>query len=69
MNNIQYMVEHIIDYDVLDWEIEFTEEKAIETAKEMLDNPDREGYCEISIVKDMGGFYRTIEEDYITINK
>ena len=41
MNNIQYMVEHIIDYDVLDWEIEFTEEKAIETAKEMLDNPDR----------------------------
>ena len=70
MKKTQYQIEHIIESDVIDTEIEFTEKKAIETAKEMLDNPNREGYCLISkLEQEDNGFYSTIEQDYITINK
>ena len=66
----QYQIEYIIESDVIDTEIEFTEEKAIETAKKMLDNPHREGYCLISMLEqEDNGFYSTIDQDYITINK
>ena len=68
--NIQYQIEHLIDDDLLNCEVEFTEEKAIETAKKMLDNPNREGYCLISMLEqEDNGFYSTIEQDYIIINK
>ena len=70
MENIQYQIEHMIESDVLETEIEFTEEKAVETAKKILDNPSREGYCLISkLEKDDWGYYNIIEQDYITINK
>ena len=66
----QYQIEYMIESDVIDTEIEFTEEKAIETAKKMLDNPHIEGYCLISMLEqEDNGFYSTIEQDYITINK
>ena len=36
----------------------------------MLDNSHREGYCLISkLEEDDWGYYNTIEQDYITINK
>tara|TARA_R100000306_G_C4340889_1_gene125160 strand:- start:619 stop:864 length:246 start_codon:yes stop_codon:yes gene_type:complete len=67
---IQYQIEHLIDDDLLCCEIEFTEEKAIETAKEMLDNTGRGDYCLISkLEQEDNGFYSTIEQDYITITK
>ena len=70
MGKIQYQIEHMIESDVLETEIEFTEEKAIETAKKILDNPSREGYCLISkLEEDDWGYYNTIKQDYITINK
>ena len=65
---IQYQIEHLIDSDLLDCEIEFTEQQARETAKKMLDNQNTQGYCLISkLEKDNRGFYSTIEQDYITI--
>lgn len=70
MEKIQYQIEHLIDDDLLNCEVEFTEEKAIETAKKMLDNPSREGYCLISkLEQEDNGYYSIIEQDYITINK
>ena len=70
MNKIQYQIEYMIESDVLETEIEFTEKKAIETAKKILDNPNREGYCLISkLEQEDNGYYSTIEQDYITINK
>ena len=66
----QYQIEYMIESDVLETEIEFTEEKAIETAKKILDNPSREGYCLISkLEQEDNGYYSIIEQDYITINK
>ena len=68
MRKIQYQIEYLIEDDVIDTEIEFTEKKAIETAKKILDNPSREGYCLISkLEQEDNGFYSTIEQDYITI--
>jgi len=70
MEKIQYQIEHLIEDDVIDTEIEFTEEKAIETAKKILDNPSRDGYCLISkLEQEDNGFYSITEQDYITINK
>ena len=70
MGNIQYQIEYMIESDVLETEIELTEKKAIKTAKKMLDNSHREGYCLISkLEEDDWGYYNTIEQDYITINK
>ena len=70
MGKLQYKIEHLIEDDVINTEIEFTEEKAIETAKKILDNPSREGYCLISMLEqEENGSYSTIEQNYITINK
>jgi len=71
MENIQYQIEYLIDGDLIDCEIEFTEKKAIKRAKYMLDEyTEREGYCSISkLEQEDNGFYSTIEQDYITINK
>jgi hypothetical protein len=66
---IQYQIEHLIDDDLLSCEIEFTEEKAIETAKKIMSfNKEKNAYILISkLEKDNRGFYSTIEQDYITI--
>jgi len=70
MEKIQYQIEHLIEDDVIDTDIEFTEEKAIETAKKILDNPSREGYCLISkLEQEDNGSYSITEQDYITIKK
>ena len=66
---IQYQIEHIIEDDVIDTEIEFTEKKAIKRAKKIMSfNTEKNAYILISkLEKDNRGFYSTIEQDYITI--
>ena len=67
---IQYQIEYLIDDDLLSCEIEFTENKAISKAKEMLKNKKYEDeYCLISKLEEdcEGGNYSTIQQDYITI--
>tara|TARA_R100001509_G_scaffold78929_1_gene44217 strand:+ start:666 stop:881 length:216 start_codon:yes stop_codon:yes gene_type:complete len=71
MGKIQYQIEYMIESDVLETEIEFTEKKAIDRAKKVMSlNTEKGAYASISkLEEDDWGYYNTIEQDYITINK
>tara|TARA_R100001015_G_C4630978_1_gene193092 strand:- start:129 stop:344 length:216 start_codon:yes stop_codon:yes gene_type:complete len=71
MEKIQYQIEYMIESDVLETEIEFTEKKAIDRAKEVISLSTEKGsYVSISkLEQEENGSYSTIEQDYITINK
>ena len=71
MENIQYQIEYMIESDVLDTEIEFTEKEAIDRAEKIMSfNTEKGAYASISkLEQDEDGYYSTIEQDYITINK
>ena len=71
MGKIQYQIEYMIESDVLETEIELTEKKAIDRAKEVMSlNTEKGAYVSISkLEEDDWGYYNTIEQDYITINK
>ena len=71
VKKIQYQIEYMIESDVLETEIEFTEKEAIDRAKEVMSlNTEKGAYVLISkLEQEDNGFYSTIEQDYITINK
>ena len=49
MGKIQYQIEYMIESDVLDIEIEFTEKEAIDRAKEVMSlNTEKGSYVSIS---------------------
>ena len=71
MGKIRYQIEYMIESDVLETEIEFTEKKAIDRAKKVMSlNTEKGAYALISkLEEDDWGFFNTIQQDYITINK
>ena len=65
----QYQIEYMIEDDVIDTEIEFTEKTAIGRAKNIMSkNTELGAYILISkLEQEDSGYYSTIEQDYIKI--